>query len=71
MRLSAVSPGDIVECDVRGRRFYAFVTRVAGSEAEVNPFHAAITYRHVTARQVIQHWRKAGRKRNSETEATA
>lgn len=69
MRLSSVQIGDIVECDVRGRRFHAFVVeREAASpssgapELAIRPMSSAISYRHVTARQVIGHWRKAGRR---------
>ena len=71
MRLSSVQTGDIVECDVRGRVFLALVTE-AGAVPEgcpadkpglaIRPLLPAITYRHVTPRQVINHWRKAGRK---------
>jgi hypothetical protein len=71
MRLTSVRAGDIIECDVRGRRFHALVidpsTPPEGCPADVpglsiRPFHQAITYRHVTARQVVGHWRKAGRR---------
>lgn len=68
MKISGVKAGDIVECDVRGRVFLAKVTRPADANAgspglEVEPIHAAITYRHVGARQVIGHWARRGRRR--------
>ena len=62
MRLNGVRVGDIVQCDVKGRRFHAEVTAVPGEgELQVRPLTPAVTYRHVSARQVMEHWRKTGR----------
>lgn len=62
MRLNGVKVGDLVLCDVKGRRFHAEVTAVPGEgDLHVRPLTPAVTYRHVTARQVLEHWRKAGR----------
>lgn len=60
MRLASVQPGDIVEADVRGRRFHAIVLgRPARTELAVDPITAGISYRRVTSRQVLQHWRRS------------
>ena len=62
MRLNGVRVGDIVQCDVKGRRFHAEVTAVPGEgELHVRPVTPAVTYRHVSARQAVEHWRKTGR----------
>jgi hypothetical protein len=70
MTLSNVRPGDIVRCDVKGRVFYAIACeRIPpppdrARELRVEPITLGITYMHVTSRQVIAHWRKAGRPRS-------
>lgn len=63
MRLSSVHPGDIVECNVRGDLFFALVTKIDGSELELNPISRGQSkVRIVTARQVRAHWRRSGRR---------
>lgn len=68
MNLARVCPEDIVLCDVRGDQFYAVVAehdRKAGSPPLTI---ASLTGRpipayHVTARQVVAHWRKSKQSR--------
>ncbi|MGH2893878.1 MAG: hypothetical protein ACRDPM_11545 [Solirubrobacteraceae bacterium] len=63
MRLQGIRAGDLVLCDVKGRRFHAEVTTTpAGAELEVRPLMPAVTYRRVSSRSVKEHWRKAGRR---------
>jgi len=63
MRLHGIRAGDLVLCDVKGRRFHAEVTTTpAGAVLEVRPLMPAITYRRVSSRSVMEHWRKAGRR---------
>jgi hypothetical protein len=63
MRLQGIRAGDLVLCDVKGRRFHAEVTTTpTGAEIEVRPLLPAVTYRRVSSRSVIEHWRKAGRR---------
>jgi hypothetical protein len=63
MRLQGIRAGDLVLCDVKGRRFHAEVTTTpTGAELEVRPLLRGITYRRVSARSVKEHWRKAGRR---------
>lgn len=59
MTLTSVRPGDIVRCDVRGQVFYAEVMakEVALEIMPIGP--GTITYRTVTARQVVAHYRKS------------
>jgi hypothetical protein len=61
MRLGGIRAGDLVQCDVKGRRFHAEVTAYDDTGLAIRPLERAITYRHVRPRQVIAHWRKAGR----------
>jgi hypothetical protein len=62
MRLQGIRAGDLVLCDVKGRRFHAEVTTSPTSaELEIRPLLRGITYRRVSARSVREHWRKAGR----------
>jgi hypothetical protein len=58
MTLSAVAAGDIVLADRKGRRFYAIVTERTATGLSVQPLDTRITYRTVTAREVIGLWRK-------------
>lgn len=53
MNLSRVKPGDRVECNVRGRHFTATVVARSTEGLEVEP-PKGVTYRHVTARQVVK-----------------
>jgi hypothetical protein len=63
MRLQGIRAGDLVLCDVKGRRFHAEVTTTpTGAELEVRPLLRGITYRRVTSRSVKEHWRRAGRR---------
>ena len=63
MRLQGIRAGDLVLCDVKGRRFHAEVTTSpTGAELEIRPLLRAITYRRVSARAVKEHWRKVGRR---------
>jgi hypothetical protein len=62
MRLQGIRAGDLVLCDVKGRRFHAEVTATpTGPELEVKPLLRVVTYRRVSSRSVLEHWRKAGR----------
>jgi hypothetical protein len=67
MRLQGIRAGDLVLCDVKGRRFHAEVTTTpTGAEIEVRPLLPAVTYRRVSSRSVMEHWRKAGRRVSGE-----
>lgn len=51
--------GDIVECDVKGRVFFALVTgKPGGGRLDIEPIGRA-TYHQVTLRQVVEVYRKA------------
>jgi hypothetical protein len=70
MRLGGIPAGDLVQCDVKARRFHAEVTACDENGLAIHPLERAITYRHVRSRQVIAHSRKAGQ-RNRQPAAPA
>lgn len=64
MRLNGIRVADVIEADVRGLRFFARVEQVDQRALEVEPLcnlngSTKITYRHLPARQVIGHYRRA------------
>lgn len=67
VRTAAVRPGDIVECDVRGRRFYAVVAGAPTKEKGVGyivlvePITKGINHFRVRGREIVGHYRKLGR----------
>lgn len=65
MRLEGIQLGDIVEVDRLGRRFHALVTGTAPGGLAVQPLDRRITYRHCRAHDVVAHWSKRGRPRQT------
>ena len=65
MRLEGIQVGDIVEVDRLGRRFHALVTGNAPDGLSVQPLDRRITYRHCRAHDVLTHWAKRGRPRQT------
>jgi hypothetical protein len=63
MNVTSVREGDIVECDVRGRRFFALVTGPPSGSGQrtlpVRPITPSISFRVVSAAQVIGHYRRS------------
>jgi hypothetical protein len=59
MTLGGIHPGDIVQADVKGRIFYATVeTGPLGGAITVRPHDRNVTWRNLTARQIVGHYRK-------------
>jgi hypothetical protein len=64
MRTRTVHPGDIVLVTKRGRIFHATVRGVAaGGGFEVAPIERGISYRHVKAEDITDHWARSGARR--------
>jgi hypothetical protein len=64
MRTRSVQPGDIVLVTKRGRIFHAIVRGVAaGGGFEVAPIERGISYRHVRASEITEHWARSGTRR--------
>ncbi len=70
MRLEGILTGDIVEVDRLSRRFHAVVTGQAPGGVAVQPLDRRISYRSARAREVIGHWAKRGRPRQTEEPST-
>jgi hypothetical protein len=66
MRLEGIQAGDMVEVDRLGRRFHALVGGTgAGGGLAIQPLDKRITYRSCRAHEVVGHWAKRGRPRQS------
>ncbi len=64
MRTRTIHPGDIVLVNKRGRIFHATVRGVAaGGGFDVAPVERGITYRHVKAVEISDHWQHARTRR--------
>lgn len=64
MNITPIKAGDIVECNVRGTKFFAKAGAISEDYGDrkallVEPITHNITYRHATARQVVGHYRKS------------
>lgn len=59
MRTTSINPGDIVHSEIRGQGFYAKVTDKTDDGLAVEPLDRRVTFRTVTARQIVGHYRKA------------
>jgi hypothetical protein len=65
MRLESIQTGDIVEVDRGGRRFHAIVMAPAPGGLALAPLDRRISYYSCRSREVIGHWAKRGRPRQS------
>jgi hypothetical protein len=65
MRLEGIQVGDIVEIDRLGRRFHALVTGTVPGGLSVQPLDRRVTYRQCRAHDVLAHWAKRGRPRQT------
>ena len=66
MNPDEIAPGDVVRIAAGGRMFHAVVRgRVLGG-LEVDPIERGVSTRRVKARDVVEHWARAGRRRRSQ-----
>jgi hypothetical protein len=65
MRLEGIETGDIVEIDRLGRRFHALVSGNSLGGLSIQPLDRKVTYRSCRAREVVAHWSKRGRPRET------
>ena len=66
MKLAPVRPGDLIEVDKRGRRMFGKVVEIEGAVVRFEPLCPGVSYRHASSREIIGHWRKAGRRESPE-----
>ena len=64
MKLQGIQPADVVQLSIKGRLLYAIVTSVDAGRVHFQPCSGA-GWRSASARQVVGHWRKAGRRATS------
>jgi hypothetical protein len=62
MKLAYVHAHDLVEVNKGGRRFIARVIEIRDGVVEFEPVCRGISYRHASARELVTHWRKTGRR---------
>ena len=60
VKLAHIHAGDLVEINKRGRRFYGRVLETGDRIVQFEPLCPGISYRHATAREIVDHWRKTG-----------
>jgi hypothetical protein len=65
MRLEGIQAGDIVEVDLKGRRFHALVTGPAPGGLALAPTDRRINHFSCRSREVVGHWVKRGRPRQT------
>jgi hypothetical protein len=70
MNISKVKTGDVVQCEIRGWTFLAYVDRVIkekGSDTQlmITPAVKNCSHRHCSATEVKKHYVKQGRVRNA------
>ena len=69
MNISSVKAGDVVEVDIRGQKFLAYVDELVKetgkhSSLRITPTSSNITYYSCKANQVIAHYKKMKRNRS-------
>ena len=62
MRLERVAVGDVIKARIKGRSLWGEVTEVKDGVVYFSPISPAAGWRHASAREIIGHWRKAGRR---------
>ena len=62
MRLERVAVGDVVKVRIKGRSLWGEVTEVKDGVVYFSPISPAAGWRHASAREIIGHWRKTGRR---------
>jgi hypothetical protein len=71
VRIEAIAVGDIVKASIGGRVIYGEVLEIRDQQVHFHPLSRGAGCHHATARQVVGHWRKAGRRRSGGGEEEA
>lgn len=64
--MSRIQIDDVVEVRVKGRPILGRVTQVSDGVVYFNPICPGAGWRHATAREIVAHWRKTGRRGGAE-----
>lgn len=70
MRLEGIRIGDVVEIDRHGRRFHALVTGTTPGGLMLQPLDRRVNYHNCRSHQVIGHWAKRGRPKQTDAPLT-
>jgi hypothetical protein len=62
VKLAYIHPGDLIEVNKGGRHMYAKVLEIRDGVLQFEPLCRGISYRHASAREIVGHWRKIGRR---------
>lgn len=63
MRLDRVAPGDVIKASIKGRTgIWGEVTEIQDGVVYFTPFCPATGWRNASAREIVGHWRKVGRR---------
>jgi hypothetical protein len=61
--LDRVQPGDVVKASIKGRTgIWGEVTEIKEGTVFFRPLCPATGWRHASAREIVGHWRKTGRR---------
>ena len=66
VKLAAIGPDDLVLVSKGGRQFYAKVHGISSGVVRFEPIERGVSYRHASAREVVDLWRHARRRRSGE-----
>jgi len=62
VRTDRIAAGDLVLCRIKGRSVYGEVLEISGGQVNFRPLCPAAGWHHASAREIVGHWRKAGRR---------
>jgi hypothetical protein len=62
MRTDRMAVGDLVLCRIKGRSVYGEVLEITGGQVNFRPLCPAAGWHHASAREIVSHWRKSGRR---------
>jgi len=63
LKLAAIGRGDLVLVSKGGRHFYARVSEISVGVVRFVPIERGVSYRHASAREIVDLWRHARRRR--------
>jgi hypothetical protein len=64
LKLAQIHPDDVIEARIKGRSVMGRVTEVNDGVVYFRPISPAAGWRHASAREIVAHWRKTGRRHN-------
>jgi hypothetical protein len=62
VKLQRIAVGDLVLARIKGRSVYGEVLEITDGQVNFRPLCPAAGWRHATAREIMGHWRKTGRR---------